>query len=159
MNAARPSFFVRFPAAWDYIEPIRQCVDVCTQVCSKGLRERACLVSLELLENAVKYGDLSSEIEFELDVAPDAAPNAASGAIALSVCNRANLTQIRVLENEFSRLAVAGALADDVFARALERAKHLPQGSSMLGLARIVSEAELKLRVEREQVTVSARIA
>ena len=71
------------------------------------------------------------------------------------VSNRAHLSRVGLLQKEFERI---GLSAKDAFSTALQRLPKLPPGTSMLGLARIATEATVRLKVERDQVTVEASI-
>jgi hypothetical protein len=72
------------------------------------------------------------------------------------VTNRAQEARIRVLEREFSRSQQGSAA--DAFAQAVQRLRHQPQGTAMLGLARIVSAGTLTLDVRGPIVTMHAQV-
>lgn len=145
------ALFARFPPSWDHIEPLRRCADVSIRArADEATADKATIVVQELLENAVKYGNPTSDIEFELSIASDGA--------SFDVCvrNRALPSRLAVLQREYQR--VVGDTAHDSFSRALKRLQKLPQGTSMLGLSRVGVEAVLRLEVDGDCVTVTARV-
>ncbi|HEX2678474.1 MAG TPA: ATP-binding protein [Polyangiales bacterium] len=143
---------VRIPPRWEQIEPLRRYVDECMKGAGESVAGRASMVLQELLENAVKYGDLTAQITVELDIQ-------GSGKLEIRVRNRAQPARIAVLEKEFHRAVVGGgADAQQAFARALDRLRRLPQGASMLGLPRIAMEAQLRLEVEGDYALLIARV-
>lgn len=148
----RPMLLVRFPPNWLFIEPLRLSVDQFAKLAPAPV-ERAGIVVQELLENAIKYGDPSEDVELrvELDVGQ------ASRWLEVRVINHAHRSRLAILEKEFERLA--GGTATEAFAKALERVKRLPQGTSMLGLSRIAVEASLKLEVVGDRAEITARVA
>lgn len=145
------ALFARFPPSWEQIEPLRQCADVSIRArADDATADKAGIVVQELLENAVKYGNPTSDIEFELSIAKDGA--------GFDVCvrNKALPSRLTVLQREYQR--VVGDTAHDSFSRALRRLQKLPQGTSMLGLSRVAMEAPLKLEVDADRVTFTAHI-
>jgi hypothetical protein len=108
------------------------------------------MATSELLENAVKYGDIMHGVEISVEY------NSAAGCVTVEVSNYAQPARIRVLEREFA--SCAGESATDAFTRAVGRLQRLPQGTTMLGLARLSSEATLHLDVQGLRVTVSALV-
>ncbi|HKP61338.1 MAG TPA: hypothetical protein VJV78_31635, partial [Polyangiales bacterium] len=112
--------------------------------------DKVSIVVSELLENAIKYGIPSSEVEFELSIARD------GSGVEVRVRNRAMPTRLAVLQREFQR--VAGDTASASFNRALQRLQKLPAGASMLGLSRVAMEATLQLEVAEDRVSITARL-
>lgn len=146
------SIKVELPSSWDQIEPLRHYVDECVKLISEDAASRASMVLQELLENAVKYGDPVSAIQVDVEVF------GTTGGLMLRVRNRAQPTRLAVLEREFQRAVGEGDGARDAFARALDRLKRLPQGSSMLGLPRIAMESKLTLDIEGDYAVMTARL-
>ena len=70
--------------------------------------------------------------------------------------NKAHPSRVTILEREFHR--TRGDSAREAFARALQRLQKLPNGTTMLGLARIATESTLQVDVSGDRVTVTARI-
>jgi hypothetical protein len=145
------ALFARFPPSWDHIDPLRQCADVAIRTRAGGVTaDKASIVVQELLENAVKYGVPTSDIEFEVLVAKD------GSSFDVRVRNKALSSRLTVLSREFQR--VAGDSARDSFNRALHRLQRLPPGTSMLGLSRVAMESMLQLEVAEDRVTITARV-
>ncbi len=144
--------FVRFPPVWAHIDPLRQYVDVWVRgKMRNGAADRAGMIVQELLENAVKYGDPTTEIEFEIHTSD------APVFMEIRVTNRAHPSRVAILEREFQRTHTDSAR--EAFARALNRLQRLPEGTTMLGLARIAMESALSLDVSGDRVSVTARVA
>jgi hypothetical protein len=142
---------VRMPPAWEQIKPLREfCVNYArTPLGDKGA-ESAGLVVSELLENATKYGDVGARIELTISMDWKLVE------FCIRVVNQAQLARIRVLEREFSRTQEGSAT--DAFAQAVQRLRQQPQGTAMLGLARVVSAATVTLDVRASTVTMNAQI-
>jgi hypothetical protein len=147
----QPTLVVRIalPPVWNQIEPLQSYVQTATKMHVPTLAERTAIVVQELLENAVKYGDPGRSIDFWLQI-----PSGRRG-VELSVSNHAHPRRIALLQQE---LDAFGPNPKDTLARAVQRLPRLPQGVSMLGLARIMSEAVVVLKVEADLVTVNATI-
>jgi hypothetical protein len=122
------------------------------------MADKAGIVVQELLENAVKYGIPTSDIEFEVLVAND------QSSFDVCVRNSALSSRLAVLQREFQRVAGDSmgvdrlTVARDSFNRALQRLQRLPQGTSMLGLSRVAMEAMLQLEIVEDRVTLTARV-
>ena len=145
------ALFARFRPSWDHIDPLRQCAELWIKTrAGSSTADKANIVVHELLENAIKYGDPASEIEFEVLIAPDAT------SFEVRVRNSAAPARVAILQKEFQR--VAGDTASASFSRALQRLQKLPAGASMLGLSRVAMEAQLQLEVEQDRVTVKAHV-
>lgn len=146
----QPALSVRFPPVWGHIVPLTQYVTALLE--AKGRSdgsERVSLVVHELLENAVKYGDPANEVK--LEVSADAGQP-----ITIRVTNRAHPSRLTVLERELRR--TRGLAPQEAFTKALERLTQLPEGSTMLGLARVALESEFDVQSVDGVVVVTARI-
>jgi hypothetical protein len=144
------SLTVQLLPSWSEIDPLRTYVESCARNQTGQLSERAGMVVQELLENAVKYGDPSTPVELRLTMSPG------RKTIEIVVSNRAHPSRVSLLQKEFERIGAGSA--KDAFSTALQRLPKLPPGTSMLGLARIALEANIRLRVDRDLVTVEASI-
>ena len=112
---------------------------------SASLAERITLASTELLDNAVRYGSLARDFSYHLD---------ADGSKA-TVCVRNTTVRARIdmLTAQLRRLE---ASPEQVYAAELERSLAPGAGRrSMLGLARIRHEAEMKLELDAQGTEVS----
>jgi anti-sigma regulatory factor (Ser/Thr protein kinase) len=146
------TLLVRFAPEWEKIEPLRQYAVAAAGGPGDVVADRVGIVLQELLENAVKYGDAVSTVEVQLSIS-SLRKNA-----EVRVVNRAQPSRIALLKKEYDSLPALREAANHAFARALQRLQRLPQGSTMLGLARIAMEAALTLEVSGDQVTMLARI-
>ncbi len=143
---------VKVPSRWGNIRPIAQHIEFC--VTARAYEERgrrAGVVAHELLENAVKYGDLQRDIVVEVRMARS------GSRFAIRVTNRASGAKIQTLKDELERLSKF--VPEQAFLEGLKRAGTLPSGASMLGLSRIAHEGEVALSMEVEggDVSVVAR--
>ena len=146
----QPALSVRFPPIWGHIVPLTQYVTALLE--AKGRSDgsdRVSLVVHELLENAVKYGDPANEVKLEVSAEP-------GQPITIRVTNRAHPSRVTVLERELRR--TRGLAPQEAFTKALERLTQLPEGSTMLGLARVALESELDVQALDGAVVVTARI-
>ena len=143
---------VRFAPQWEKIEPLRQYAVAAAGGNGDKVADRVGIVLQELLENAVKYGDAVGMVEVQLSIS-SLRRNA-----EVRVLNRAQPSRISLLKKEYDSLPAQREAANQAFARALQRLQRLPQGSTMLGLARIAMEAALTLEITGDQVTMVARI-
>lgn len=114
---------------------------------SNSMAERITLASTELLDNAVRYGSLAREFSYRLAI---------DGArVSVSVQNTTMLARIEMLTAQLRRLE---ATPEQVYASELERSMGPSSGRrSMLGLARIRHEAEMRIEVEIENTEVTVR--
>jgi hypothetical protein len=104
---------------------------------SATLAERVTLASAELLDNAVRYGSLAREFTYEL--------HTEGGQVSVSVQNNTVQARVDMLTSQLRRL---DAGADQVYASELERSLSPGSGRrSMLGLARIRHEAEMRIEL------------
>lgn len=140
---------VALPPVWSQIEPLQSYLLAASNVHVPTLSERTGIVVQELLENAVKYGDPGRSIDLWLQI-----PSGRRG-VDLSVSNHAHPRRIALLQQE---LEAFGPNPKDTLARAMQRLPRLPHGVSMLGLARIVNEAAITLKIDGELVTLNAVI-
>lgn len=146
------SVIVRFSPQWEKIEPLRQYVVVMAGGAGDKVADRVGIVLQELLENAVKYGDAVGHIEVDLSV------SSLRKQAEIRVANRAQSSRIALLKREYDAIRGGGETANAAFARALQRLQRLPQGTTMLGLARIAMESDLTLEIRGDQVIMVAKI-
>jgi anti-sigma regulatory factor (Ser/Thr protein kinase) len=151
LDVPRAVLTVYLPARWSNVRPVVEFVSF-TVASRLGAEPaaRASMATHELLENAVKYGDLWRDIALEVVVEP-------SGTFEIRVVNRAVQSRISILQKEIRRLDTLGA--EEGLVDAMKRAARLPQGCSMLGLARLRLEARVTLEfdIQGERVLVVAR--
>lgn len=114
---------------------------------SLTLAERVTLASAELLDNAVRYGSLAREFSYELA--------SEGGQLSVIVQNCTVQARIDMLTAHLRRL---DAGPDQVYASELERSL-APSGGrrSMLGLARIRHEAEMRIELTADVHSVKVR--
>jgi hypothetical protein len=114
---------------------------------SNSLAERITLASTELLDNAVRYGSLARDFTYRL---------ALDGTrVSVSVQNTTVLARIDMLTAQLKRLE---STPEQVYASELERSMGPGSGRrSMLGLARIRHEAEMRIDVEIDSNEVTVR--
>jgi hypothetical protein len=147
------TLLVRFAPQWEKIEPLRQYAVAAAGGTGDKLADRVGIVLQELLENAVKYGDAVGTVEVHMTL------SSLRKYAELRVVNRAQPSRIALLKKEYEGIQGGQRdAANQAFARALQRLARLPQGSTMLGLARIATEAALTLEVTGDQVAMIARI-
>jgi hypothetical protein len=113
---------------------------------SGNLAERVALATNELLDNAVRYGSLAREFSYQLV--------ADRGAISVYVHNTTVLTRIEMLSSHLKRLEGS---AEQVYASELERSASGGGRRSMLGLARVRHEAEMKLELAIDGLDITMR--
>ena len=112
-----------------------------------SLAERVTLASTELLDNAVRYGSLARDFTYRLEV---------DGArVLVSVQNSTVRARIDMLTGQLRRLE---ASPEQVYSSEMERSL-VPSGGrrSMLGLARIRHEAEMKIDIDVDGAEVTVR--
>lgn len=115
---------------------------------SNSVAERVTLASTELLDNAVRYGSLARDCTYRLAIDGQR--------VAVSVQNTTMTTRIEMLSAQLKRLESA---PEQVYGSELERSMGPSSGRrSMLGLARIRHEAEMRIEldVDGNDVTVRA---
>jgi hypothetical protein len=101
------------------------------------LAEKVALASSELLDNAVRYGSLAREFLYEL--------SQEGGQVSVSVQNSTVQARIDMLSTHLRKLDTD---PQQVYASELERSLNPSSGRrSMLGLARIRHEAEMRLEL------------
>lgn len=104
---------------------------------SAGLAERVTLASTELLDNALRYGSLARDFSYSLKI-DDAK-------VTVSVQNTTVRTRVDMLTAQLRRVDES---PEQVYASELERSLSAGSGRrSMLGLARIRHEAEMRVEV------------
>ena len=114
---------------------------------SNSLAERITLASTELLDNAVRYGSLARAFSYRLLLE--------GTRVSVSVQNTTVLARIDMLTAQLRRLESA---PEQVYASELERSMGPSSGRrSMLGLARIRHEAEMRIEIEVEHNEVTVR--
>ena len=114
---------------------------------SNSLAERVTLASTELLDNAVRYGSLARDFTYQLAVD--------GSRVLVSAQNTAVPARIDMLTAQLRRLE---SMPDQVYAAELERSMGAGSGRrSMLGLARIRHEAEMRIDLEVDGTNVTVR--
>jgi len=113
-----------------------------------GVADGLILAAHELLENAITYGSVSSQVLFEIVEKP--------GSAAIRVTNQTTPGRIDMLRNHVEKMAVKSEV---VMVEEMKRTMGQRLGKPMLGLARVVQEGGLglELYVSRARVTVLAR--
>jgi hypothetical protein len=145
-----PALGVRFPPIWSHIAPLATYIGALLEVQKRAdAAERVAIVAHELLENAVKYGDPASEVKLDVFTAP-------GQSVVIRVTNRAHPSRVAILERELHRNRAT--TPQEAFTRAFERLQHLPEGSTMLGLARVALEANLRIETTSGLVVATATI-
>lgn len=116
---------------------------------SNSVAERVTLASTELLDNAVRYGSLARDFTYRLALDGQR--------VAVSVQNTTVTTRIEMLNAQLKRLESA---PEQVYSSELERSMSVGPSSgrrSMLGLARIRHEAEMRIELEVDGNDVTVR--
>lgn len=114
---------------------------------SNSVAERVTLASTELLDNAVRYGSLARDFTYRLAVDGQR--------VAVSMQNTTVTTRIEMLSAQLKRLELA---PEQVYSSELERSMGPSSGRrSMLGLARIRHEAEMRIELEVDGNDVTVR--
>jgi hypothetical protein len=90
-----------------------------------------------------------SEVDFEVHLGD------LGQTIEIRVTNKAHPSRAAILEREFQRTRGDSKVA---FARALQRSNRLPEGTTLLGLARIAMESAVGIEVRGDRVVITARI-
>lgn len=111
------------------------------------IAQRMSVAVYELLENAMNYGGISSEIVLELSELP--------GQVAVRVTNEAIAARISMLAAHLARVR---ADAEGTFVEEMKRSVMGGAPRAMLGLARVAFEAnmEIKLEIDGRLVAVTA---
>lgn len=144
---------VCLPHTWDHIRQIRRTVSEALKDAESSLRSAAVMVTSELLENAVKYGEAvpaGTQISVTLTVGPSA--------IVIEVKNGcADPNSIVALSRRVDEIVRAPDKSELYFARLEELMSH-PTESGKLGLYRIAFEGEFEIRLsyENQVVTMTA---
>ena len=145
------ALWTRIMPTWELIEPLRLFVESFARAqLGEDVANMAATAASELLENATKYSSLQQPIEFVVQHLEREA------VIVIRVTNRSQLARIRILEREFAKAARGTGNALEV---AVARASRMPEGTSMLGLARLAGQGDVTLEVKGDSVTMTARFS
>lgn len=148
-----PLISIRSTTSWEISEDIRRFVEAfCRNRFTKFLAERVTLASQELLQNAVDYCSVASEVVYELR------HSESRRMVEVRVSNTAVQSRIAVLQKRVLELRdVDPAKAYAMAMRSL--AERGGSSSAMLGLARVRNEAGMSIRVKVDgsRVTVIAQ--
>jgi anti-sigma regulatory factor (Ser/Thr protein kinase) len=130
------------PHAWDQIRKIRKSVGEALQGFDPALSEAAMMVTSELIENAVKYGEeVPSAREIQLSMSTD------HGQLVIIVSNGcADLHGVKQLQQHVQEIADAPDKSALYMGR-LEQLMSHPNESGKLGLYRIAFEGEFDLKL------------
>ena len=154
-QAASGSFPAASPAlihvTWDSSPDLEQFLSFISAYCkgrfSSSLAERVTLSSTELLDNAVRYGSLARDFTYRLAIE--------GGYVAVTMQNTTAPARIEMLTAQLRRLESA---PEQVYASELERSMAANSGRrSMLGLARIRHEAEMRIDLQTDANEVIIR--
>jgi hypothetical protein len=156
-QAASGSFPAAGPAliqvTWDSSPDPAQFLSFISAYCkgrfSSNLAERVTLTSTELLDNAVRYGSLARDFSYRLAIE--------GGYVTVTMQNTTVPARIEMLGAQLRRLESA---PEQVYASELERSMAPSSGRrSMLGLARIRHEAEMRigLQIDVNDVIIRAQ--
>ena len=140
----------RLPHAWDEIRRIRKNVGEALKSLDPALTTAATMVTSELIENAVKYGETvpaSSEIRLAMSMH--------DGQLVITVSNGCtDANAVRALERRVREIADAPDKAALYMSR-LEQLLAEPTESGKLGLYRIAFEGEFDLEFSYRDNVVS----
>lgn len=128
------------PVIWHYTNEVRQAVDQVMAACAEPLRQATKMVASELVENAIKYGRRTSEIEqirfilslSEQDVIIEVI-NGIDDQAALAILEE-RVAAIRGSENR-----------EELLLKRMQEIVDRPAQASQLGLYRIASEGGFHL--------------
>lgn len=139
---------VSLPHTWDHVRQIRGRVAEVLKEADSSLRSAAVMVTSELVENAVKYGE--------------AVPAAPRISVALTVNETAIIVKVTNGSPDSSAVAELGRRVDEImsapdksvlYLARLEELMSAPTEAGKLGLYRIAFEGEFDLQLTyREQV-------
>lgn len=138
------------PHAWDQIRKIRKSVGEALEGLAPSLAEAAMMVTSELIENAVKYGEeVPASAHIQLSMSMD------QGKLVITVANGCiDGPGVRQLERRIAEIADAPDKAALYMAR-LEQLLAEPNESGKLGLYRIAFEGEFELSLTYRDSVVS----
>ena len=138
------------PHAWDQIRKIRKNVTDALAGFDRGLCAAATMVTSELIENAVKYGEeVPAASHIKLSMSMDAEK------LVIAVTNGcADLAGVRELERRIQEICEAPDKSTLYMAR-LEQLLAEPTESGRLGLYRIAFEGEFDLHFTYRENVVS----
>jgi hypothetical protein len=154
-QAASGSFPAAGPAlihvTWDSSPDLEQFLGFISAYCkgrfSSSLAERITLASTELLDNAVRYGSLARDFSYRLAIE--------GGYVTVTTQNTTVPARVEMLSAQLRRLEAA---PEQVYASELERSMGASSGRrSMLGLARIRHEAEMRIDLQTDVNEVVVR--
>jgi hypothetical protein len=138
------------PHAWDQIRKIRKSVGDALKSIQPSLAEAAMMVTSELIENAVKYGEevpASAHIQLSMTMC--------DGKLVITVTNGCTEGQgIKQLTHRIQEIAEAPDKAALYMAR-LEQLLAEPNESGKLGLYRIAFEGEFDLHLTYRDCVVT----
>ena len=140
--------FLRMHPPWVFIDEIRRFVEsFCRCACPHTDRESHLALAVhELIQNAVTNGGRDEPVELSLQV------DAAADRIVVRVTNTCSESKAALLAERVQRLnAEPDALS--AYVAAMKDSRHAPRGG--LGLARVRYEAQLELKVYREDGRVT----
>jgi hypothetical protein len=131
---------IQTPASPEITDPLRELVVVVSRTrFTPTVAQRVGLATHELVENAILYGSLGSELDYALTFDPRART------IAVSVSNVAVQSRVTALNATIQRIEeVTPREAFEAGIRA-----SATSGRAKLGLARIAHEAGMSLKVEQ----------
>jgi len=140
----------RLPHAWDEIRRIRKNVGEALSSLDPALSTAATMVTSELIENAVKYGEaVPAATEIRLAMSMD------DGQLVITVSNGcADVSGVRTLERRIQEIAATQDKAALYMSR-LEQLLAEPTESGKLGLYRIAFEGEFDLHFSYRDNVVS----
>lgn len=139
--APRPSLDIRLPHTWDHIRQIRNRVAEELKTADSSLRCAAVMVTSELVENAVKYGEEVPALP-QISVSLTVGPNA----IVVEVKNgSADPSAVDALARRVDEIMRAPDKSVLYLAR-LEELLARPTETGKLGLYRIAFEGEFDIR-------------
>ena len=131
---------LRIPVIWHYTNKVRQAVDKVMATYAESLRQATKMVASELVENAIKYGQLtpeSKQIRFLLSLSEQdviiEVENGIDDRTALAALE-ARVAAINETENR-----------EELLLKRMQEIVDRPAQSSQLGLYRIVSEGGFHL--------------
>ena len=132
----------------DLLEPLRVFVGAyATQRFRPWVAQSITLAANELLENALNYGSVSGDVEFQL--------LRAGAVLAVEVSNDAVPSRVSVLSERVARLR---GDAEGAYLEEMARSVSGRIGRPMLGLARVCHEGKMQVEVivDERRVTVRA---
>lgn len=138
---------MRFGPRWTYISCVRKFVASFFMIglADKERAEQISMAASELLENAVKYAS-EDESYLKISIARQ------SNEVDVCVKNKAESQHINTLRRELA--LISAGQPEQIYLRKMEEAA-MTEGQSRLGLARILYEANARLRLDVNDGEVS----